>query len=356
MMNEIWRIAFHGLFIALISMITPTQVSADNRMLEPRIVGGRETTDAWPWMATLVFASEPNIYDGFFCGGSLIAANWVVTAAHCIAEELPDSVDVALGVHDLKQDLPSGIGQRLGVKRIVVHPQYDPKSNDFDIALLELEQAVSYTPIPVYSGQDILDGQEALILGWGNTRSRGLPNYPAVLQEASLPIVANPVCATALAPYAITNNMLCAGYAEGGKDTCQGDSGGPLLVILGGYQLAGITSWGIGCARIGKYGVYARVANFGAFIQDSQTRDYFACADHNRDGMVDQQDQDQKRTEIRNEFRQWLQECWSTQATCGDVNEDGLVNNTDKRVRRRAMNSQYFYWQQSCWYPERNAS
>lgn len=352
-MNKIWRITFNGLFVTLIFMMTPTQILAENRMLEPRIIGGRETIDSWPWMATLVFSYESDIYNGFFCGGSLVSAKWVATAAHCVTQELPDNVDVVLGVHDLKQDLPNGVGQRLGVKRIVVHPQYDPRSNDFDIALLELEQTANYAPISVYSGQDTLDGQEALILGWGNTRSRGLPDYPETLQEASLPIVANAVCAKALAPYAITNNMLCAGYAGGGTDTCQGDSGGPLLVNLGGYQLAGITSWGIGCARTNKYGVYTRVANFGAFIQDSQTHDYFSCADHNHDGIVNEQDQDQKRTELQNEFKQWLQTCWSTRAVCGDINGDGLVNNTDKRVRRQAMNNQYFYWQQSCWYPER---
>jgi secreted trypsin-like serine protease len=237
----------------------------------------------------------------------------------------------------------------------VVHPQYDPKSSAFDIALLELKAAASHAPIPIYSGQNALDGQQALILGWGNTQRRGLPNYPTALQEATLPIIANPVCATALAPYGITDNMLCAGFAEGGTDSCAGDSGGPLLVNLGEYQLAGITSWGIGCARPGNYGVYTRVANFGTFIQDSQNRDYFACADVNSDNLVDAQDQSQKQTDIRNEFRQWLQECAATGASCGDVNQDGVVNDADKRAQRRAIRTQYFQWRQSCWYPEQTA-
>jgi len=355
MMTALWKTTLSSLFLTSVSMMTPMQALAENPMLEPRIIGGRETTDSWPWMATLIFAAEPDAYQGSFCGGSLIAPNWVATAAHCVEDELPDEIDVGLGIHNLKQDLPKGIGQRLGVKRIVVHPQYDPRSSNSDIALLELEQTVGYAPIPAYRGQSSLDGQQALILGWGNTRRRGVPQYPEALQEAVLPIVARPVCATALAPYAITDNMLCAGHVEGRRDTCQGDSGGPLLVNhQGERQLAGITSWGIGCALPGKYGVYTRVANFvDPFIQDSQNRDYFACADHNRDGVVDEQDQTQKRADVRNEFRQWLQRCWSTQASCGDVNGNGSVDNRDKRAHRRAMNAQYFYWQQSCWYPER---
>jgi secreted trypsin-like serine protease len=356
MMTGIWRMTFNSLLVVLISTMIPLGVRADKQMLEPRIVGGREATGFQPWIATLVYASEPNVYNGFFCGASLIATHWVATAAHCVEHEWPDAVDVVLGVHDLKQDLANGIGQRLGVKRVVIHPQYDTRSSDSDIALLELEQVASYAPIPVYNGQDILAGQEALILGWGNTQRRGWPQYPAVLQEAFLPIVANPVCTMALAPQEITENMLCAGYAKGGTDTCQGDSGGPLVIdVTGVPQLAGITSWGIGCGRAGKYGVYTRVANFSAFIQDSQHRDYFACADINGDRVVDAQDQNQKRTEVRSEFRQWRQDCWTPQAACGDVNGDGQVDNVDRRLRRRTMNSQYFQWQQSCWYPEQTA-
>ncbi|MCP5196201.1 MAG: serine protease [Gammaproteobacteria bacterium] len=354
-MTEIRRMMLDGIFFVFIFTMVLTPVFAGDRTVEPQVVGGQETTQSWPWMAVLVFADEPDVHAGFFCGGSLIAPNWVATAAHCVADELPDDVDIVLGVHDLEKDLSNGIGQRLSVKRIVIHPQYDARSNDFDMALLELEQAVSNTPIPVYGGQDALVGQQALILGWGNTQRRGQPHYPAALQQAFLPIVANSVCAMALAPYAITGNMLCAGYAEGGKDTCQGDSGGPLLVNLDGYQLAGVTSWGVGCARPGKYGVYTRAANFGTFIQDSQSRNYFACADHNGDGVVDEQDRDQKRIELQNAFNQWRQACWSAQAACGDVDGDGMVNSADKRARRRTMNQQYFNWQQSCWYPERSS-
>ncbi|MCB1777511.1 MAG: trypsin-like serine protease [Candidatus Competibacteraceae bacterium] len=335
------------MFLLSVSIIVSTSALA-----APRIIGGRETTRDVPWVAGLVPTAQANAYAGFFCSGSLIATNWVVTAAHCVENESPDDLDVVVGVHDLEHDLANGIGQRLGVKRIVVNPQWNPATNDADIALLELKQAASYPPIPIYSGQDALVNQAALILGWGKTRPRSW-NISPVLLEATLPIITNAVCATALAPETITNNMLCAGYATGGTDTCQGDSGGPLVIDAdSNAQLAGITSWGIGCAQRGKYGVYTRVANFTAFIQDSQNRDYFACADINGDGVVDASDQTQKRAEVRNEFAQWQQDCWTPQAACGDVDGDGQVDNADRQLYRRTMRNHYFQWQQSCWRPE----
>lgn len=354
-MNMMRGISLVSLFLMSVSIIASTPVLAESRKAELRIVGGQETTRNVTWVTGLILAAQADAYRGLFCGGSLIATNWVATAAHCVEQELPDDLDVVVGVHDLERDLANGIGQRLGVKRIVVHPKYDAKSSDFDIALLELEQAASDPPILIYSGQDALVDQSALILGWGKIRPRSLRISP-VLMEATVPIVANAACATALAPEAITGNMLCAGYAQGGTDTCQGDSGGPLVINAdGNAQLAGITSWGIGCAQRGKYGVYARVANFTTFIQDSQNRDYFACADINNDGVVDAGDQAQKRTEVRNELAQWQQDCWNPQAACGDINGNGQVDNIDRRLYRRTMRNQHFQWQQSCWYPEQTS-
>lgn len=357
-MKSGWRKKWNGIAAALLWAVALPPVLAADQTAQPRIVGGVETTQSWPWMAALVDAAIPNAYQGLFCGASLIDSKWVATAAHCVAgavRQLPADVDIVLGVHNLQQDLQNGIGQRLKIKRIVTHSQYDSVGDDFDIALLELQQAVSNTPVPLYTGADSLVGQNVLALGWGNTESRGISNYPAALQEVLLPIVSNTTCAAAMKPYAITDNMLCAGYVQGGKDTCDGDSGGPLLVNLNGYQLAGLTSWGFECAQQGYYGVYTRVASFNSFIQDSLKKDYFACADQNGDGVVNEADRDQKRDELRKEYRQWLQQCWSTQTACGDVNSDGVVNNTDKKARRRAMNNQFFYWQQSCWYPERQS-
>jgi len=358
-MKSVWRKKLNGVAAALLWAMALPPVLAEDQSAEPRIVGGVETTQSWPWMAVLVDAAIPDVYQGFFCGASLIDSKWVVTAAHCVAGELPDDVDIVLGVHNLKQDLQNGIGQRVSVKRIVTHPQFGSNGYDFDIALLELQQAVNNTPVPLYTGPlyagaaDSLTGQIALILGWGNTKAEGTPNYPVVLQEVSLPIITNATCAAALVPYAITNNMLCAGDVQGGKDTCNGDSGGPLLINSSGYQLAGLTSWGVGCAQQNYYGVYTRVANFNSFIQDSLKKDYFASADWDGNRVVNEADRTQKRNELKREYRQWLQQCWSPQTTCGDVNHDGMVNNMDKKIRRRLMNDQYFYWLQSCWYPER---
>src|SRR5207249_7825654 len=95
---------------------------------------------------------------------------------------------------------------------------------------------------------------------WGRTRENGPTSR--YLRAASVPIVADAACAGAYQPFSPTA-MVCAGYPDGGVDACQGDSGGPMVV---GTVLVGIASWGDGCARPGKYGVYTRVASYAALI------------------------------------------------------------------------------------------
>ena len=111
-------------------------------------------------------------------------------------------------------------------------------------------------------------GSMATIIGWGALEEGGLS--PDELYQVDVPIITNEACQAALSAYDITDNMLCAGYAEGGKDSCQGDSGGPLMVPGDfGWQHAGIVSWGLGCAKPNQYGVYARTAQFIDWIEEN---------------------------------------------------------------------------------------
>ncbi|MCP4682300.1 MAG: trypsin-like serine protease, partial [Desulfobacterales bacterium] len=165
--------------------------------------------------------------------------------------------------------------QRFNVENIFTHPLYIPFSEfpENDIALLELEPSsldLESTIDPV-SDDMSLEGLDGIILGWGNT----VPNVSSkspVLQQANVPIVSNSDCEFAYYDYSpnpIADTMVCAGdYVNGEVDTCQGDSGGPLLIDEGegNIKLAGVTSWGIGCAQPGFYGVYTRVSEFLDFI------------------------------------------------------------------------------------------
>jgi hypothetical protein len=248
-----------------------------------RIVGGRPAQPgAFPWMVALLNAAEPDPFQAQFCGGSLIAPEWVLTAAHCFfngqgqQDVNARNLDLLLGTTRLQL----GAGQRIRAAQIVIHPNYDPRrgtKGGNDIALVRLSRPVALPTLPlVQSNQTNLTapGTLATILGWGATFPRALDNeepsgFPTALQQAEVPIVANEVCN---APQSyngiILDTMLCAGFPQGGVDTCQADSGGPLLVPSGaGFALAGIASFGRGCAQPNFYGVYTRVSSFVGFVQ-----------------------------------------------------------------------------------------
>ncbi|WP_166405101.1 trypsin-like serine protease [Desulfonema ishimotonii] len=244
-------------------------ISTESAGPTSRIVGGKEAEKgAWPWMAAIVDADSTSNYDGQFCGAELIHPQWAITAAHCVDGELPQNIAVALGLHNLETDT----GERVGVKRIIVHPDYNDRTDDVDIALLELDRSVEYETLSLYTGTDSLSGKTAVTIGWGST-DPVFKSYPEELRQVSVPVVSNTTCNAAFNAYAsyyddpITDNMMCAGFEEGGKDACQGDSGGPLIVAEDGqWQLAGVVSWGEGCAEPGIYGVYTRVSRFADFV------------------------------------------------------------------------------------------
>ena len=232
----------------------------------PPIVGGTvAATGAYPWQVALLSADVANNFNAQFCGGSLIAPTWVLTAAHCVAGETASSIEVLVGTNSLT----SG-GTRIAVSQVIAHENYSSTTDDSDVALLKLATAATQTTIGYLNTANeasyAAPGTVATISGWGALSEAG-SNYPSVLYAAQVPIVSNTVCNGDYGG-SITANMLCAGFDDGGVDTCQGDSGGPLVVPNGsGYLLAGVTSFGIGCARSAYYGVYARVARFAEWIK-----------------------------------------------------------------------------------------
>jgi len=235
-----------------------------------KIVGGEESApDAWPWAVALVRSNNSNAKDGQFCGGTLIKPNWVLTAAHCVSGKVASRIDIVLGRHDLE----TNEGERIRAKRIIAHDEFDMEVLTNDIALIELQKPSKQVPLAYLtpSLENLTQPRTILtVIGYG-TASEGADDIPGTLYQVNVPVVTQQVCQASYSDNEIVDSMLCAGYSKGGKDSCQGDSGGPLVVPdqSGRYFLAGVVSWGDGCARPDKYGVYTRVSKFNNWIEQN---------------------------------------------------------------------------------------
>jgi trypsin len=236
---------------------------AANPKAKSLIVGG---TDAAPTDFPYIVSFQSTSFNGHFCGGTLIKKNWVLTAAHC-ADYIADST-VYVGLLNQSKKEAS---ETFTVTKVVVHPKNDPSTQDFDYALVQLSGDSKATPVAINRTEidiptDTSKSLIATVAGWGYTQENG-GQIPDSLQKVDVPLVAQSVCNTSY-PNAITNQMICAGYKDGGKDACQGDSGGPLLTKQadGTLALIGVVSWGQGCARQDFYGVYAKVNSVADWI------------------------------------------------------------------------------------------
>ncbi|MEU6551323.1 serine protease [Streptomyces sp. NPDC046915] len=232
-------------------------LSAPTAQAAPQpIVGGTTTTTAaYPFMMQITDASGNQ-----FCGGTLVAAKKVVTAAHCMVGESTSSVRVVGG----RTYLNGTDGTVSKVSKIWINPDYTDATNGDDVAVLTLSSSMSYTPASYVSSSQTgvyAAGTTARILGWGTTSENGSSSNQ--LRTATVPIVSDSSCKSSYGSDFVQTDMVCAGYTSGGVDTCQGDSGGPLLI---GGVLAGITSWGEGCAEAGYPGVYTRLTTFSNLV------------------------------------------------------------------------------------------
>jgi len=226
-----------------------------------QIVGGTEVTvGRYPYQVALVDS------DGFqFCGASLIAPNYVLSAAHCAG----GVASVQIGRHDLSAD---EVFEDIPVIAETLHPGYDDCTTENDVMVLTLSSSSSADPVTLDDGStDLSAGIDVTVMGWGTTSSGG--SSSDVLLEVDVDVVSNSDCEAAYGTGQITSDMMCA--ARSGKDSCQGDSGGPLIVkgsdAASDVQV-GIVSWGFGCADEDFPGVYASVSFFLTWIQEQMTR------------------------------------------------------------------------------------
>lgn len=261
------------LYIAgTLSVMVPAYASS----AQTRIIGGTAATEGdWPWIVSVEYASTASTdpYNSHFCGGSLIANNWVLTAAHCAEDQTAAGIVVRVGAYDLSSTTTAGT--LAAVDRILIHPGYDSSTYDNDLALLHLKTAVSaetLSPIGYSSMASLSAGTSLTVMGWGATIENSPYNYPSVLRQVSIPLIADTTCESAY-PGEITANMVCAGEMSGGKDSCYGDSGGPLILGTNATdaQQVGIVSWGNGCAEANAPGVYTRLANYTDWLSQHQS-------------------------------------------------------------------------------------
>ncbi|SJM92376.1 putative Trypsin [Crenothrix polyspora] len=343
------------LLLCTLSAITLSAATSANAAItpKPRIVGGQPSVfGQWPWMIALVKNKGLDNSQGLFCGGSLISLTWVLTAAHCVKKETPGTIHALAHVLDLKNDK----GQNLAIKRILIHPKYNIDTRSNDIALVQLQKPVSSAKIlPLYTGASLLVNVNATIVGWGalSENDANFGRYPETLYDVTLPVISNSLCKKAYEAGAITDTMLCAGFNDASSDTCSGDSGGPLVIKLNNqWRLAGITSWGIGCAKPGYYGVYTRVSKYIGYISTVMKTNFVAIADVNKDKKVNTLDKNKKDSDLKAVFQTWVKQCWQAKLPCADVNANGIINQSDYQIQNKLISDAFKYWLAVYWQPE----
>ncbi|XP_061170067.1 fibrinolytic enzyme, isozyme C-like [Saccostrea echinata] len=263
------------MYMIAITLLSVIAVASATRYLDPmnaRIVGGAQADEnEWPWQVSLQSQAFSFFPWSHFCGGSLIAPNYVLTAAHCVDGQRARNIRVVAGLH---RQSSTSTAQAMSVSRIIMHPNYNGNGAGFpnDIALLELSGEVTSnraTTIALARGTSSFIGNpDCWITGWGKTSANS--GTSEVLMEARMDVIGNGDCANQwrdISGASIFDTHICL-QAEG-KSACNGDSGGPLVCRdNGAYVLAGATSWGITTCE-GYPSVYVRVSKYLDWINSN---------------------------------------------------------------------------------------
>lgn len=267
---------FAAATMSLLALAPTTAAAQQDPSPGGRIVGGKAAPDgAWPWQIVLFQRGANGVYIPI-CGGSLIASQWVLTAAHCVPGFKTASYRIGYGSVEMGKMKVSDVAE------VRPHAGYDPETSDNDIALIKLAAPVTgvqFAALAKAGPRTERTGDRLTVTGFGRMaecpsgQSGAACRMQDRLQQVDVPVVAIDACRAA---YQDTGSVLgdrqiCAGYTEGGRDSCQGDSGGPLVRAVGNdrWEQVGVVSWGIGCARANRPGVYTRVAAFSDWLRQA---------------------------------------------------------------------------------------
>lgn len=254
--------------LVLLGLVAASSAFPRSQKLWPvRIVGGEEVK-----LHELPYQVSFQYFDSHICGGSILDANTIITAAHCCDVGSASSFSVSAGRHNIEQSNEE-LAQTIKVSKKVQHMDYDNTGKiENDICLLILADSLNFDegsqPIAL-PAQGVTVTGDAVVSGWGTTSSGG--GAADVLRKVTVPVVTDAKCRQAYGQADIFDSMICAGLDEGGKDSCQGDSGGPMTSVVNGETvLSGIVSWGYGCAEPGYPGVYTEVSHFIDWIAENK--------------------------------------------------------------------------------------
>ena len=286
-----------GVAAAGSTMVAAQALAARSPRARASIVGGAGASiSSFPFQVALYDPAAGSPMAGFFCGGVIVDATHVITAAHCLTGgghgrgSVSGEVEVLAGSTRLDRPDPGSVSDPAA--SVSVDPYYNPYANDYDIGVVALARplwsgstapsvngATAIAPLPIDAAAAAGYGESistpavlATVSGWGDTNAApsGAPRYPSALRANSVPLIAESLCEEEYAAIeqTITPRMLCAGSSRPRADSCYGDSGGPLVVDRDSparppedYVLVGLVDFGNGCAQPGFAGVYTRIAD-----------------------------------------------------------------------------------------------